>query len=96
MVLVGWKAEYATKVPSYLRDIYPAREDLRTRASAVRWTSHARKSKVETNQPMGIEILRQKHSICTDRAAAGAWLAAEEAGYVTGATIHVNGGMAMV
>jgi 3-oxoacyl-[acyl-carrier protein] reductase len=31
-----------------------------------------------------------------DIAAAVAWLAAEEAGYVTGATIHVNGGMAMV
>lgn len=29
-------------------------------------------------------------------AAAVAWLAAEEAGYVTGATLHVNGGMAML
>ena len=42
----------------------PAREDLRTRDPAVRWTSHARKSKVEANQD------RNEHSICTDRAAA--------------------------
>ena len=31
-----------------------------------------------------------------DVAAAVAWLASDEAGYVTGQTLHVNGGMAMI
>ena len=31
-----------------------------------------------------------------DVAAAVAWLASDEAGWVTGTTLHVNGGMAMV
>lgn len=31
-----------------------------------------------------------------DIAAAVTYLASDEAGYVTGATLHVNGGMAMV
>ncbi|MDQ3471102.1 MAG: SDR family oxidoreductase, partial [Pseudomonadota bacterium] len=32
----------------------------------------------------------------SDIAAAAVYLASREAGYVTGATLHVNGGMAMI
>jgi 3-oxoacyl-[acyl-carrier protein] reductase len=34
--------------------------------------------------------------VSQDIAAAVAYLASEEAGYVTGTTLHVNGGMAMI
>jgi 3-oxoacyl-[acyl-carrier protein] reductase len=41
-------------------------------------------------------IPMQKMGSSEDIAGAVAYLASEEAGYVTGATIHVNGGMAMI
>lgn len=41
-------------------------------------------------------IPMQKMGTSEDIAAAVAYLASDEAGYVTGATIHVNGGMAMI
>jgi 3-oxoacyl-[acyl-carrier protein] reductase len=48
------------------------------------------KSKINSTIPAG------KMGSSEDIAAAVAYLASEEAGYVTGATIHVNGGMAMI
>ncbi len=41
-------------------------------------------------------IPMQKMGTSEDIAAAVAYLASDEAGYVTGATLHVNGGMAMI
>ena len=48
------------------------------------------KAKISATIPM------QKMGSAQDIAAAVTYLASEEAGYVTGATIHVNGGMAMI
>jgi 3-oxoacyl-[acyl-carrier protein] reductase len=48
------------------------------------------KSKINSTIPAG------KMGSSEDIAAAVAYLASEEAGYVTGTTIHVNGGMAMI
>jgi 3-oxoacyl-[acyl-carrier protein] reductase len=48
------------------------------------------KAKINATIPAG------KMGSSGDIAAAVAYLASEEAGYVTGATIHVNGGMAMI
>lgn len=48
------------------------------------------KSKINSTIPAG------KMGSSEDIAAAVAFLASEEAGYVTGSTIHVNGGMAMI
>lgn len=48
------------------------------------------KEKINTTIPM------QKMGASEDIAAAVAYLASEEAGYVTGQTVHVNGGMAMI
>ncbi|HEU4838899.1 MAG TPA: 3-oxoacyl-[acyl-carrier-protein] reductase [Micavibrio sp.] len=48
------------------------------------------KTKINSTIPAG------KMGASEDIAAAVAYLASEEAGYVTGATIHVNGGMAMI
>jgi 3-oxoacyl-[acyl-carrier protein] reductase len=48
------------------------------------------KAKISSTIPMG------RMGSAGDIAAAVTYLASEEAGYVTGATIHVNGGMAMV
>ncbi len=48
------------------------------------------KAKISSTIPM------QKMGTADDIAAAVTYLASEEAGYVTGATIHVNGGMAMI
>lgn len=48
------------------------------------------KSKINATIPAG------KMGSSEDIAAAVAYLASEEAGYVTGSTIHVNGGMAMI
>ncbi len=48
------------------------------------------KSKINSTIPAG------KMGSSEDIAAAVAYLASEEAGYVTGSTIHVNGGMAMI
>ena len=48
------------------------------------------KNKINATIPM------QKMGTSEDIAATAAFLASEEAGYITGATIHVNGGMAMI
>lgn len=48
------------------------------------------KSKINSTIPAG------KMGSSDDIAAAVAYLASDEAGYVTGSTIHVNGGMAMI
>lgn len=48
------------------------------------------KAKIHATIPAG------KMGSSEDIAAAVAYLASEEAGYVTGSTIHVNGGMAMI
>ena len=48
------------------------------------------KAKINSTIPAG------KMGSSEDIAAAVAYLASEEAGYVTGSTIHVNGGMAMI
>ena len=48
------------------------------------------KAKISSTIPMG------KMGSAGDIAAAVTYLASDEAGYVTGDTIHVNGGMAMV
>lgn len=48
------------------------------------------KAKISSTIPM------QKMGTADDIAAAVTYLASDEAGYVTGATIHVNGGMAMI
>ena len=52
--------------------------------------SDDQKSKLLTNVPAG------RLGQGTEIAAAVAFLASEEAGYITGATMHVNGGMAMI
>jgi len=41
-------------------------------------------------------IPAQRLGTCEDVASAVLWLASDEAGYVTGQTLHVNGGMAMI
>ena len=46
--------------------------------------------------PGRIGIARRRVLAGDDVAAAVAYLASREAGYVTGQTIHVNGGMAML
>lgn len=48
------------------------------------------KTKISSTIPMG------RMGAAGDIAAAVTYLASEEAGYVTGATLHVNGGMAMI
>ena len=48
------------------------------------------KDKINTTIPAG------KMGTPADIASAAAFLASEEAGYITGATLHVNGGMAMI
>jgi len=48
------------------------------------------KAKINATIPM------QKMGSSEDIAAAAVYLASEEAGYVTGTTLHVNGGMAMI
>ncbi|HCM98561.1 MAG TPA: beta-ketoacyl-ACP reductase, partial [Rhodobacter sp.] len=48
------------------------------------------KTKILTQVPMG------RMGGVGDIASAVLYLASEEAGYVTGATLHVNGGMAMI
>lgn len=48
------------------------------------------KAKISSTIPMG------RMGAAGDIAAAVTYLASEEAGYVTGATLHVNGGMAMI
>lgn len=48
------------------------------------------KAKISSTIPMG------RMGAANDIAAAVSYLASEEANYVTGATIHVNGGMAMI
>ena len=48
------------------------------------------KAKINSTIPAG------KMGSSEDIAAAVAYLASDEAGYVTGSTIHVNGGMAMI
>lgn len=52
--------------------------------------THEQKEKINATIPMG------RMGAADDIAAAVTYLASEEAAYVTGATIHVNGGMAMV
>lgn len=52
--------------------------------------SDDQKEKINATIPM------QRMGASEDIAAATAFLASDEAGYVTGATIHVNGGMAMI
>ena len=48
------------------------------------------KDKINSTIPAG------KMGASEDIAAAAVFLASDEAGYVTGQTIHVNGGMAMI
>lgn len=48
------------------------------------------KDKINATIPAG------KMGSSEDIAAAVAYLASDEAGYITGATLHVNGGMAMI
>ncbi len=52
--------------------------------------SEAQKERISGQIPMG------RMGGAADIAAAVAYLASEEAGYVTGVTLHVNGGMAMI
>ncbi len=50
----------------------------------------------EQKEKINATIPMAKMGTSEDIAAAAAFLASEEAGYITGATIHVNGGMAML
>ena len=52
--------------------------------------SDAQKSDLAAKIPLG------RLGTPADIAAAVVYLAAEEAGWVTGATLHINGGMAMI
>jgi 3-oxoacyl-[acyl-carrier protein] reductase len=42
------------------------------------------------------QIPMKRMGLGAEIASAVAWLASDEAGYVTGQTVHVNGGMAMI
>ena len=50
----------------------------------------------EAKEKLNAKIPMARLGLATDVAAAVAFLASDEAGYVTGQTIHVNGGMAMI
>lgn len=52
--------------------------------------NEAQQAKITSNIPSG------KFGLPEDIAAASVYLASEEAGYITGQTIHVNGGMLMI
>ena len=75
-----------------------ARRGVTANAIAPGFTASAMTDKLNDKQREGIlaKIPASRAGTVEDVAAAVAFLAANEAGYVTGQTLHVNGGMAMI
>mgnify|MGYP000692119261 CR=1 FL=1 len=87
--LVGWTKSMAQEVASRGITVNAAAPGFIATAMTEALTDD-QKAKINATIPAG------KMGAPEDIAAATAFLASEEAQYITGATIHVNGGMAMV
>ena len=59
-------------------------------------TAHDRRLDAEATEAIAAAIPAQKFGKPEDVAAAVVFLASDEAGYITGETMHINGGMVMM
>ena len=87
--LIGWSKSMAAEIASRGITVNCVAPGFIATAMTHELTDD-QKEKINATIPM------QKMGTSEDIAAAVAYLASEEAAYVTGATIHVNGGMAMI
>ncbi len=87
--MIGWSKAMAAEIAS---------RNITVNCVAPGFIATAMTDALNDDQKSAINatIPMQRMGSSEDIAAAVAYLASEEAGYVTGATIHVNGGMAMI